>query len=415
MGLAVLTMAAPAQLGAPAVPIAWTGEAVALAWLAVRRGHPYSALASVVLFVLAAGDLVSVYTSVGSADELGIAAALAFFLAGIAAGVWLIRDGSARSSLVSLGVLTAGWCVAIQLDGAAAVTALTITAVAGVAARRMIPQLPSAPVAWQLNGLIPERMRKLDDVRNLAQHAMTGSIGLVAAIALNELALAGAFAWAFVGLWAGLAVAALLLGQRDLIGRRDYLSTALTAIGAAGIAAVTLVAPPSRLFVTSDGLGAWVALQTIGSVGLLVGALAVLGRVDGPPRLRQGASIAAGLTLLYQLSVSAVDHVASRVGGGHAHDELKTQGQVALSVTWAASGVVGFVAGLRRRTPELRQGGLALLGMATAKVFLFDLASLEVAYRVISLMALGLLLLASAWLWQRLQPNRQVDRVDPPP
>ena len=39
------------------------------------------------------------------------------------------------------------------------------------------------------------------------------------------------------------------------------------------------------------------------------------------------------------------------------------------------------------------------------KVFLIDLSALDVAYRVISLIVLGLLLLASAWLWQRLQPG----------
>ena len=56
-------------------------------------------------------------------------------------------------------------------------------------------------------------------------------------------------------------------------------------------------------------------------------------------------------------------------------------------------GVVAFVAGLRLRIDDLRRGGLALLALATAKVFLFDLAALDVAYRVISLIALGLLLL----------------------
>ncbi len=86
-------------------------------------------------------------------------------------------------------------------------------------------------------------------------------------------------------------------------------------------------------------------------------------------------------------------------------DELKTQGQVALSLTWAATGVIAFVGGLRWRLGEVRQGGLGLLGLAAAKVFLFDLSALEVAYRVISLIALGLLLLTSAWLWQRLQPG----------
>jgi uncharacterized membrane protein len=77
------------------------------------------------------------------------------------------------------------------------------------------------------------------------------------------------------------------------------------------------------------------------------------------------------------------------------------------------TGVVAFVAGLRRRTAELRQAGLGLLGLATAKVFVFDLAALEIAYRVISLVALGLLLLASAWVWQRLQPRVDQDADRP--
>jgi uncharacterized membrane protein len=68
-------------------------------------------------------------------------------------------------------------------------------------------------------------------------------------------------------------------------------------------------------------------------------------------------------------------------------------------------GLLAFVAGLQRRLPELRHAGLVLLGLATLKVFLVDLAALDVAYRVVSLIALGLLLLASAGLWQRLQPR----------
>jgi uncharacterized membrane protein len=75
--------------------------------------------------------------------------------------------------------------------------------------------------------------------------------------------------------------------------------------------------------------------------------------------------------------------------------------------------LVAFVIGLRRRAAELRLGGLGLLGIATIKVFLFDLAALEIAYRVISLIALGLLLLASAWIWQRLQPGKEPERGDP--
>ena len=84
-------------------------------------------------------------------------------------------------------------------------------------------------------------------------------------------------------------------------------------------------------------------------------------------------------------------------------------------MTWAVIGVVAFVAGLRLRIDDLRHAGLALLALAAAKVFLFDLSALDVAYRVISLIVLGLLLLASAWLWQRSATRRPPPTTDEPP
>ena len=54
---------------------------------------------------------------------------------------------------------------------------------------------------------------------------------------------------------------------------------------------------------------------------------------------------------------------------------------------------------------NLRLAGLVVLGLATAKVFLVDLASLDVTYRVITLIVLGLLLVASAYAWTRLRPT----------
>ena len=59
-GVALLAIAAFVQLGAPAVPVAWAAEAVALAWLAVRRRHRWSAGAALVLGALAVAHLVVV-------------------------------------------------------------------------------------------------------------------------------------------------------------------------------------------------------------------------------------------------------------------------------------------------------------------------------------------------------------------
>jgi len=52
----------------------------------------------------------------------------------------------------------------------------------------------------------------------------------------------------------------------------------------------------------------------------------------------------------------------------------------------------------------MRTAALALLLVAVAKVFLFDLATLTAGYRVVSFIVLGLLLLAGAFAYQRLRP-----------
>ena len=61
---------------------------------------------------------------------------------------------------------------------------------------------------------------------------------------------------------------------------------------------------------------------------------------------------------------------------------------------WTLIGVVALIAGMRPARALVRQSGLALLGLATAKVFAIDLASMDVAYRALVLAGLGALLLA---------------------
>ena len=53
----------------------------------------------------------------------------------------------------------------------------------------------------------------------------------------------------------------------------------------------------------------------------------------------------------------------------------------------------------------LRRAALVLLAVTAAKVFVFDLASLTSLYRAASFVALGLLLLAGAFAWQRIRPR----------
>jgi uncharacterized membrane protein len=121
--------------------------------------------------------------------------------------------------------------------------------------------------------------------------------------------------------------------------------------------------------------------------------------------------VAAGFAV-YGLSVGVVDVFQSRVGTVEL-EELEKQAQVALSVLWAVLGAGAFAIGLRSRRLGLRQGGLLLLALATAKVFLVDLNALDVAYRVLSFIALGLLLLGSAYLFGRMRPPPPGGEAEP--
>ena len=76
-----------------------------------------------------------------------------------------------------------------------------------------------------------------------------------------------------------------------------------------------------------------------------------------------------------------------------------------MSALWALTGIAALAIGLRSNRRLVRYGALGLILMATAKVFLFDLATLSSLYRVASFLALGLLLLVGAFIWQRTRPR----------
>jgi uncharacterized membrane protein len=130
----------------------------------------------------------------------------------------------------------------------------------------------------------------------------------------------------------------------------------------------------------------------------VVGVAAVAGASLGGAWLRrdredasaQALEVLGAALVLYGFSVAIVD----AFGGGQS-------GQLTLSAFWAATGLAALVAGLATDVQRLRLAGFALLGIAVVKVFLFDLARLESVYRVGSFVALGLLLLAGAFAYQR--------------
>ncbi len=206
--------------------------------------------------------------------------------------------------------------------------------------------------------------------------------------------------------WSALALALTGLGVRRLVPAARLLlgatSIALVAFGAA--VALTIVAPLDRLIVdATTTVPGWAILTdatvALGALALAAGVGALLQRDE---RLSLPALAAAGAAVVYLLSVAVVDHFQVQVAA-RPLEELQKEAQVGLSALWSALGAAGFAAGLLAHRPPVRLFGLGLLGLATAKVFLVDLASLDVVYRVLSLVALGVLLLISAAVYARMQ------------
>ena len=151
-------------------------------------------------------------------------------------------------------------------------------------------------------------------------------------------------------------------------------------------------APPDALRVgVDDFVVAAIAVAIVGASG------GGLSRLSTLPELRTAYLGVAATAAIYLPSLAIV----SAFDG----DELEPgqTPQVLLSAFWAVAGLTGIVAGLLRDVRMLRLGGLALLLLAAAKVFAYDLSELESIYRALSFIALGLLLLGGAFAYQRIR------------
>ena len=93
--------------------------------------------------------------------------------------------------------------------------------------------------------------------------------------------------------------------------------------------------------------------------------------------------------------------------GDHAGALLHLQNlqQLSLSGVWLLFSIIVMVIGLVRRYRPYRLLAIVIFGITILKIFFYDLSFLETLYRIFSFIALGLILLATSYLYQR---NRDV-------
>jgi len=217
----------------------------------------------------------------------------------------------------------------------------------------------------------------------LAVGSALGAVGLA-------LALSGP---ALVAGWSAEAI--LLAWVATRVGDRRGQAASLVFLAAAAVHTLVFEAPPRALAYGLDSVPrAVVSGLLVICAALVIGALVA--------ELAPTLALAAGVAGVYLGSVLVVD-----VAGGHP-GSVEQHAQLALSAFWAALGFGGLVAGLVRDRRFLRLAGLALLGLAVAKVFVVDLAALASLWRVASFLLLGLLLLAGAFAYQRMRKEAKL-------
>lgn len=82
-------------------------------------------------------------------------------------------------------------------------------------------------------------------------------------------------------------------------------------------------------------------------------------------------------------------------------DEARFRASVWISIAWAGFATALVAIGFWRTRPALRWLGLSVFGLTVGKVFLADMAQLDVVYRIGSFLVLGALLLCASFLYQR--------------
>jgi uncharacterized membrane protein len=128
------------------------------------------------------------------------------------------------------------------------------------------------------------------------------------------------------------------------------------------------------------------------------------------PRAALFAGLAGFAVLWIGSSVEAFTYFSAQVEAiairtlpynGETIRHLRWAGQLSLSLLWSAYAGLFTLAGFRFRKRALRSTGLVVFGVTLVKVLLFDIPELRQFYRIVALLALGLVLLGAAWIYQR--------------
>jgi uncharacterized membrane protein len=384
----IASVALAAQTDRPAALLALLAAQALLGAVLARR-WPWSTAASASLGALAVLAWYDRYFRAGRETDalaFGIAVAGLYLVMLIVLGLVSRRDLDVPGAMAHVVAAALAWTILDRVLGRADPRLL------GPAAAVLVALHGALGLAARLRGGEPLRERV---TLGLATVFLT--LGISVQLGLNGITLA----WALEGIllvWLG-------------VGHRAPLARAF-GYGVLALAVVRLVArhlpldagPFSPVF--NPTFGVWLAV--IVALGAAHAVLRRLPERDAVDWLDGAASLLLaplGLLLLFGL-LTGETHAAfdrafrtARAAGDEAAAlAAERQGGVALSVLWTAFATGLLASGLGLRSRPLFYAAYGLFALTAGKVVLVDLATLPTLYRMLSFLALGVLLLAGAWL-----------------
>jgi uncharacterized membrane protein len=235
---------------------------------------------------------------------------------------------------------------------------------------------------------------------------------LLLALALFSAALATAFLLSNGGLVVAWTLEGLtFLGLGRMLKRPTFQAAGLAYLTAAAAHLLLFETPLEHLFSEQAHPARHLGLLALFVLALAGAALLLHGLPLLRDRFELAAAGASALLAVYAGSLALLD-LSQRLGGGVLHAKFQ-RGETVVSALWALVALGLLAAGLSRGSKELRYAGLALLALALAKLFLFDLSQLSSLTRAASFLAVGLTLLAGGFLVQRLAGDGAARSIGP--
>jgi len=142
----------------------------------------------------------------------------------------------------------------------------------------------------------------------------------------------------------------------------------------------------------------------------VLGGIAFFGKKHASERempLIHVAAVGVNFLALIALTLEVSDYFSRRMLASGNHFLFYRQNQLAIardfsySAIWLIYGAVLMTIGFRKRSAFVRWQALILIAFTIAKVFLYDVSQLGGTYRIVSFIALGGVLLAISFIYQR--------------